>query len=325
MVVATDVLDPYYRAEVLADSISDAGDRLTSIAVTYPHAVHKDMLRHRAHSRVVESFRARPTELLLDALDAGGAFAPDVFAARIKGMGQGSALECEEQILAQRLWDHHIEVSLNVARHMMKLGIAKQQINFILQDLCPLVEIITATDWSNFRALRLDVDESGSPRARPEVFKTAKAICGALDDSTPFKLPRSYWHIPLVEFAESVEIVDAGGWDLAAKISAGRCARVSYDKHRDPEPWERSVDRAEKLISSGHMSPFEQCARPFSTAEKNARAQIRDLIATQTFLTDLDRHHLTEQTYYLGNLRGWHQLRKDIEHEHDYGLLQARS
>lgn len=316
-----------YEAEVLADSISDAGDRLTSIAVTYPHAVHKDMLRHRAHSRVVESFRARPTELLLDELDAGGAFAPDVFAARIKGMGQGSALEREEQIIASHLWEGHVAHSIDTARRMMELGIAKQQVNFILQDLCPLVEIITATDWSNFRALRLDLDENGSPRARPEVFKTAKAICDALDGSIPDLVPEGHWHLPLVDDDELfyIRTSHVRGDELAAYVSAGRCARISYDKHRDPESLDSSIRRAEKLIVSGHMSPCEQCARPFSTAEQDARAQIRDLIATQVFLTDLDRHHLIEQTHYLGNLRGWHQLRKDIENEHDYGLLQVQT
>lgn len=321
----------YYTAEVLADSISPAGVRLTSIALKYPHAVHKDMLRHRNQSRVVESFRARPTELLIDALENGDAFRPEEFAERVAGMQQGDAVS--DQGRANQLWDNHIENCLFTAREMGKLDIAKQQRNFVLQDLCPLVEIVTATDWDNFLALRTDVDENGRPRPRPEVYKTALAIQDALGDSDPEPLEYGQWHLPLIDPLERELIGDKmqDGTiitpEILALISAGRCARVSYDKHRDPEPFEKSIARAEQLQKSGHMSPFEQVARPMVLPHDLHDIGDGILIPSSEFLGAVTKGaNLDPAKCWAGNFRGWVQLRKTIKHEENYGkLLEAAS
>lgn len=320
-----------YKAEVLADSISPDGVRLTSIAITYPHAVHKDMLRHRVHSRVVESFRARPTELLISALEAGEAFKPDEFAKRVTGMQQGEAIKHQE--IANSIWDKHVEHSLATARAMSELDIAKQQVNFVLQDLCPLVEIITATDWTNFLALRTETDDKGRPLPRPEVFKTAVAISEALEYSEPRQFKSSFeWHMPLIT-DEDMDLVfdDRVSMKTLAKISAGRCARVSYDKHRDPEPYEKSIERAERLISSGHMSPFEQVARPmvrddiFSDLLTDKIMAPVSLIRRMANGEDPTKVGVTMGELWCGNFRGWVQLRKMIIGEHDYSLLSANN
>jgi hypothetical protein len=309
-----------YEAEVLADSITTQGDRLTSVAVTYPHGVHKDMLRHRALSRVVESFRARPVHLLIAALEKDGAFRPEAFSKRVKGMGQGADLESDDQDKANRLWDYHVGASLHVARELAKLDVAKQQVNFVIQDLCPVVEILTATDWDNFFALRLDTDETGAPRARPEVFKATSAIQKAWSESTPTVVNEGQMHLPLVTQQE-IEDLRYHPTDTAARISIGRCARVSYDKHRDPEPWSASIDRADRLLANGHMSPFEMCARPFTSEEHEGREKLREFINTLGWMSPQERRHLTDATFYLGNFRGWHQMRKDIIHEGNYRKL----
>lgn len=312
-----------YEATILADSVSKDGDRLTSVAVKYPHAVHKDMLRHRNQSRVVESFRARPTELLIEALRGGAAFRPDEFAQRIKGMGQGDALADQER--ANQLWDVHIEHCLRIAEEMGELDIAKQQRNFVLQDLCPLVEIVSATDWSNFFALRLDEDpDTGRPRARPEVFKTVQAIHEVIGASEPTPIREGEWHMPLVDNDEILAMREMGWADEAiAFVSAGRCARVSYDKHREPEDYEDSFMRAQRLRTSGHMSPFEQAATPFSEVELNARVELRDK-ARQMGLPPHVEAQIVAGLRYCGNFSGWRQVRKEIPNEHDYGqLMQA--
>src|ERR1700757_1418226 len=95
-----------YTATVITDSISPEGHRITTVRVVYPHAVHKDMLRHRNQNRNVESFRAQKPEDLVDNLLAGHAFKPEVFAKRTKGMGQ-SAEAIVEQDLAAAIWDEH--------------------------------------------------------------------------------------------------------------------------------------------------------------------------------------------------------------------------
>lgn len=318
-----------YTAEVLADSIAPNGARLTSVAWCYPHAVHKDNLRHRNQSRVVESFRARPTELLIEALRGGAAFKPEEFAHRVAGMTQGEAIEDQEK--ANLIWDHHVEHCLATAEEMGKLDIAKQQRNFVLQDLCPLVEIVTATDWSNFAALRTELKDDGTPVARPEVHKAATALMSVIGQSTPEEVSEGMWHVPLMDPDEIMELVETHGWEYVAYVSAGRCARVSYDKHRESEPWDASVARAKKLLSGGHMSPFECVARPLTDLDLNIergsllkKVLIPGDLAYEAAMNphtgwsdeDLSR-------IQCGNFNGWVQLRKTIPNEHDYGLLRA--
>lgn len=329
-----------YTAQIVADSISPDGTRITSVAVKYPHAVHKDMLRHRNQARVVESFRARPTELLIEALEAGDVFRPEVFSERVKGMGRGDALADQEK--ANMLWDNHIANGLFTAREMSKLNIAKEQVNFVLQDLCPLVEIITATDWNNYFALRLDLDENGSPRARPEVYKTALAIQDAMFGSTPRQLKYGEWHLPLVAEEEMVasfedcasEFEEDDTWRYWARISSSRCARISYDKHRENEPLEASVARAAGLVGFGHMSPFDQSARPLTQDDMFndiiapkiliPATLMRDLVnAAQADPANFDATKIGARIseIFVGHLRGWVPYRKLIPNEHDYSLL----
>ena len=47
------------------------------------------------------------------------------------------------------------------------------------------------------------------------------------------------------------------------KVSAARCARVSYLNHDGTNPdMNKDIILAEKLLGSGHMSPFEHQAKP---------------------------------------------------------------
>lgn len=331
-----------YEAEVLCDSLSPSGQRLTSVAVKYPHAVHKDWLRHRMMSRVVESFRARPTELLIEQLRVE-AFRPEEFATRIAGMGQGDALARQEQEFANEIWDLHIANCLQTAIDMGELNIAKQQRNFAIQDLCPIVEIITATDWDNFYELRLETREDGSSIARPEVYKGVAVVKAAIDASEPVTLREGQWALPLVSQDELYdrplplephqsqavepdpdERID---WRLWCLVSAGRCARISYDKHRAFESVDDSVARALMLMGAGHMSPYEMVARPFSTSELEVRAATRmEIVRLSQDRDDLEDaivQQMIDSTYYCGNFNGWVQMRKTISGEKSYGLLKA--
>jgi hypothetical protein len=324
-----------YSAEVVADSISPEGHRITSVKVIYPHAVHKDMLRHRCMNRNVESFRAQPPEKLIEALRNGHAFEPDVFAQRVKGMGQGEPLH--DALRAQYLWREHLTNSVTIAEEFLQMGIAKQQVNFLLQDLCPLTEIITATDWSNFYALRTELRDDGTPMARPEVYKTAKAIKDAIEASHPIQLSYGDLHLPMLTTEDLKEKIQRGFSGYPSEsfeiegywvyISAGRCARISYGEFDwQNEPRDVSFKRAEKLLQSGHMSPFEQQAKPFSKGRWDAITRLQTMTVdriTSVELEDRERKEIFRQLEYSGNLHGWVPARKTFENEHDYGLMRA--
>src|SRR6201993_3167042 len=251
-----------YTATVITDSISPEGHRITTVRVVYPHAIHKDMLRHRCQNRNVESFRAQKPEDLIANLRAGHTFKPDIFARRVKGMGQ-SAEEIAEAQLAEEIWDAHVEACITTADRLLKLDMAKQQVNFPLQDICPLTEIITATDWSNFIALRTELKPDGTLVARPEVYRTVMAIKEAIEASTPEQLQHGQIHLPMLTASEKA-LLEVPHTDSVENfwigVSAGRCARISYG---DYKWWEEdaagvSFPRRRRLLAGGHLSPFLQ-------------------------------------------------------------------
>lgn len=317
-----------YMASVIADSISGEGHRITTVRVVYPHAVHKDMLRHRAFNRSVESFRAQPPEKILENLRSGHAFKPDVFAVRTKGMGQGEGISDQEA--ASLIWDGHVVNVCRRAEDFLRMGIAKQQVNFLLQDICPLTEIITATDWSNFFALRTELNNDGTPVARPEVYNTAIAIQDAIEGSVP-QVVTSGLHLPFITEDEFQEIArrhylgySPGSYEVEGywvQVSAGRCARISYgDYDWRSEDRERSAERAHRLMDYGHMSPFEHQAKPFSKHRWKTIQLMRDVVSRSSVST-IEAEEMCRQLEYSGNLHGWVPARKMIPNEWDYSLL----
>lgn len=314
-----------YTAEVILDSISEEGHRITTVKVIYPHAVHKDMLRHRCMNRNVESFRAQPPEKLIKALRSGHAFKPDVFAKRTQGMGQ-SVEEVQGAEVAAQMWDAHVLKTCALAGEFIKMDVAKQQVNFLLQDLCPLTEIITATDWSNFYALRTELKGDGTPVARPEVYKTAVAIRDVIEASRP--TIRTH-HIPMLTSdewsGERVVAIDDASLDFLVGVSAGRCAKISYgDYDWTLEDRQIGYDRSRKLLEHGHMSPFEQQARPFSRERWEVVSLLQSTVSNSG-LPGRETLEIMRQLEYSGNLCGWTPARKMFENEWDYGLLRASS
>lgn len=282
-----------YDAQVIADSISPLGVRLTTLEVTYPHAIHKDIMTHRRFSRSYKSFRAVPPEKIIAEVE-NDPFIPDDFASRVKGMGQGAALDSHDQQEVLGIWLAHRDHAVKTAREMLEYDLAKQQINFVLQDFAWITGIITATHWDNFWALRADVLDPASP-PRPEVNKIARMMKRAHTYSNPRLLEENEWHIPYVDpdeirdDAKIRNILQPSRFQPWIKVSAGRCGRVSYlthDGRRDP-----SADLVlhDRLLANGHMGPFEHQATPM----------IRSL-------------------GWSGNFWGWKQYRKTIPWEDNF-------
>ena len=54
-----------YKCEIITDSLSPQGNRLTTFKVTYPRIIHAEMCRHRMMSRNTASSRAIPFEKMV--------------------------------------------------------------------------------------------------------------------------------------------------------------------------------------------------------------------------------------------------------------------
>lgn len=302
-----------YEAKILKHSMSQAGVELVTFEVNYPHAVHKDVMTHR-WARNFQSFRALPPEVLIPILRTDP-FIPEVFGHRVKGMGQRNepieGQEAIDQEFARQIWMDHVRDCIEKAEKFLSLDIAKQQTNFLLQDVCWIRGIITTTmpQLENFFGLRLALDpNTGQPMARPEVYKIAKLMQDAWKNSVPEFVGDGAWHLPLVKDEEILDTIPspmteahgmwAPDWDYWKKVSVGRCARVSYLTHdgvRDPE---KDIALHDSLLTNGHMSPFEHQGTPISEPWFDA-----------------------ENVGSFGN--GWRQYRKFIPHESNYlRLLQ---
>lgn len=308
-----------YEAKVLADSVSPDGVRLTTLEVEYPHAIHKDIMTHCMLSRNFQSFRAFPPEKVIEKIERDP-FIPEVFEGRVAGMGQGAAIGSQQEAL--KLWRDHIDYSLNVARIMIGMNLAKAQVNFVLQDLTSIRGIITATEWDNFWDLRLATHpETGKPMARPEVYKIASMMKQAYDMSQPRTLFYDEWHAPLTGVDDDWcdgctpdEDIAPGtacygcerDWDKIKKLSTGRCARVSYLTHDGVRDVSKDVGLHDGLKTDKHMSPFEHVARPI-------------LLTGDKWLDEIDAvtrkatGALVRGPDWRGKLYGWHPYRLDIE------------
>lgn len=123
----------------------------------------------------------------------------------------------------------------------------------------------TETDW-------LHINRS---QAEIHIQAVAEAIHDAMNESTPKQLKAGEWHIPFGDQIDSAGLDlshDDGNWLFTAakiKIATARCARLSYmTLGEDPKiDYEADIKLHDMLLASGHMSPFEHCARVMNTDE----------------------------------------------------------
>jgi hypothetical protein len=100
----------------------------------------------------------------------------------------------------------------------------------------------------------------------------------AIDESTPEPVAYGQWHLPLLQEDERRLHIEE-----QKKISAARCARVSYLTHDGKREIEKDLELHDRLTADRHLSPFEHVATPAPDAEFHA------------------------------NFRGWLQMRHEIE------------
>lgn len=294
-----------FDAKVLADSRSPAGRRLTTLEATFPRFVLAEFNTHRVFSRNSASSRAIPIAKQLRRV-LEDPYVPVEFGSNQPGMQAGPPLEGESRELAEREWlgarddavrrvlalvtdpgevadddlgqvlDRVEEATRTRNRPPQWLNVHKQVANRLLEPFMWHTVIVTATEWDNFWNLRCH------PDAQPEIRLVAESMRAAVGESEPAELGIDEWHLPLIrpEDREQVASIE----DLV-KVSAGRCARVSYLTHDGRRDLQADVDLHDRLLESGHMSPLEHPARPLADGE------------------------------WCGNFRGWCSYRKEIAGE----------
>lgn len=297
-----------FDAKILADSRSPAGYRLTTLEATFPRFVLAEFNTHRVFSRNSASSRAIPIAKQLRRV-LEDPYVPIEFGSNQPGMQAGAALSGGKREAAEREWLHarddavrrvlglvadpdavsadddllealgEVEEAIrNRAQPAEWLNVHKQVANRLLEPFMWHTVIVTATEWDNFWNLRCH------PDAQPEIRLTAEAMRAATEASEPAALDWDDWHLPLIRPEDREQAASIA--DLI-KISAGRCARVSYLTHAGERDLDADIELHDRLLESGHMSPLEHPAKPLSAAD-------------------------LETSEWSGNLRGWRSYRKSI-------------
>lgn len=272
-----------YEVKVLADSVGPVGIRLTTLQCKFPRFILAEVNTHRVFSRNSASSRAIPPEKLIQAVK-DDPFVPATFNQRVKGMGVGEPLDVLQASMAESHWMQALADAIHWAEKLNELNVDKSRINRLLEPFMWHTSIISATEWSNFFALR------NSPEAQPEFQRLAFMMEQAMRLSTPQEVKYGKWHLPLVTDTERGTRESS----YLRMVSAGRCAKVSYGTLEVEESGDASFLRAQRLLNSRHLSPFEHQAMPH------------------------DKHPVV-----FSNFRGWVQFRKMIPHESDYSLEVA--
>jgi hypothetical protein len=257
------------NAEVIADSITPWGERLTSIQVTFHRFVLAEFNTHCVFSRNSASSRAIPVEKQLDRFSTDPAL-PVVWPREQKGMSGGSELGGEALLDAINLfaeWRGHTQalIANYLKNHPEKSErLHKSLINRLMEPMQWHTALVTASAWENFFFQRCH------PAAQPEMRAAAEAIRDVMKNSVPTLLEPGQWHMPYLDADTIVEVTSSypNATEVLKQISAARCARTSYmtqEGIRDPEEDLNLYARLLHVDQPGeplHASPLEHLATP---------------------------------------------------------------
>lgn len=296
-----------FNCRVVLDSISPAGARITTMELTYPRFIHSEVLTHRDRARNSASSRAIPYPKMRAAILETPVI-PIKWGAEQRGMQTGDEISgsctiCDgggakteytegEDIIcegcggdgqrltqADRIWLKARDNAVASADALHALGVHKSLCNRLTEPFMWITVIMTATQWRNFFKLRVHKD------AEIHFQKIAGMAKDAMDASRPVK---RVLHLPYVDGSPDLaELMKLPVIQLK-RISAGRCARVSYLTHDGKIDIEKDLELCERLAGADplHASPLEH---PATAAD--------------------------DPTTPSGPFRGWHQFRKEFENE----------
>jgi len=322
-----------FRVRVAAHSVVDhrdsaavaPGQEVLTFRLVYPRIVLAELNTHRALSRSTESSRAVPVKRRIAQLSRTP-YRPLAALRNRAGMQAGADMGSAEADVAGAAWEY-ARAACTVAMELsQEAGLHKEEANRLGETFALVRTVVTATDWTNFYALRTH------DAAHPVIRFLARAMYVAHQNSTPVPLRRGEWHLPFVPAgADRVppapteypgrrweenphREIDWADYDLCRRSSA-RCARVSYGNvDGTPSTWLQDDATWAKLVGFDDPVAAAEC-QPDAVVKADAWP-LRPLHASAL------EHAATPVPYairndprYRSNLRGWLQFRKLFTHE----------
>ena len=170
------------NAEIVADSISPQGHRITSFVLTYPRFIHSELMTHRLFSRNSASSRAIPLEKMVKMVEEDP-FIPIAWQKDHKGMQGTEYLNEEEVERAELQWIQASKNAINSARMLnsnyfgvTKNLVTKQLCNRLLEPFMWHTVLVTATEWDNFFELRCPSYDGFSKNGEKVSFRSKKDV-----------------------------------------------------------------------------------------------------------------------------------------------------
>lgn len=337
-------------AKVVLASQGTEGQRpIYTVHLRYPRIIHAEVKTHRLlnmesiiaetvdvpgdimglkeFNRNARSSRAVPVKTMIEEIRSTP-FIPWHWGKNQKGMQAGE--ECDatvrlqvreydniqddgtDELEREAAWLWARDKAVEAAEAFMNAGYHKQLANRLLEPFAWIDTLVTATDWANFLWLRDHKD------AEPHLQDLARLVKQAIDGAEIRTLEPGQWHRPYItdddvdygrDVCETKEEFDV----LMNKISAARCARISYKPFDGDASYERELERYDSLVKSDrvHASPLEHQATPDTLSHcklyKVDDRGLRTEILGQG--TNWSMPHLHS------NLDGWIQYRKTVPGE----------
>jgi thymidylate synthase ThyX len=281
------------NAKIIADS-KFGNVRVTTLELVYPRIIHGEVMTHRQFSRNASSSRAIPVKRRVEDIKDNG-YKPSIWRLNQKGMQpKGEPATGFKAKMSDFIWSMHRVASTSSMMALSNLGIAKELGNRLGEAHELIKVVVTATEWDNFFELR------NHPDAQLEIQTLAREIKYAMDNSVTVVKKNGEWHLPYITQEEDIAIDNKV---LLAKMSAARCARVSYNLHDGAKPnVEKDLQLFSQLIESKpmHASPVEHQAVFYEDLMNNGWRE---------GVSHVDRNG----NIWSGNFKGCIQFRKIIE------------
>jgi thymidylate synthase ThyX len=307
-------------AKIVCDSVSPAGHRLTTFECVFPRIILAEVNTHRDKSRNSASSRAIPIEKMI-ARVLEDPYVPTHWGKNQRGMQAERDVGEDEALKASNRWKEARGSAVKYAEQLLEIGIHEQITNRLLEPFMWHTALVTGTEWSNFFNLRDNKD------AHPDFRDLAHAMRELYEKEEPNLVNYDEWHLPLISGQELFDMqIDRKfrerepDYEVACKISVGRCARTSYLTHHGKRDPQADADLHDGLLKNGHMSPFEHVARPMTEYELDLFKQPKIYWDGKGWAYAGKEED--EYMHFLGNVQGWVQYRKLIPHEED--ILGAR-
>ena len=230
--------------EIIADTILD-GERLTTIRYEVWRPLHSELLTYRECARNASSSRAVPFRKNLAKVLLNPTI-PSQVGKEHPGMLLGKQLSPGDQACFEQTVQGLIYDTVRHVKALEAFGIHKSILNRYLEPFNIINVLMTgkASHWEHI------FEQRCTPVAEPNLRLLCEEIREAYADHKPTE---SVAHLPYIDASETFNGVLA-----MLKVSAARCARLSYTPFGEPiKNTKKDLELADRLIKSGHLSPCE--------------------------------------------------------------------